>query len=78
LTGCQTNSIALRGLVGAAKWFLRARKVGQLSQGRRWIEEARQTLATAWLLADPQCLLFGRDFGLGLAIRGESEGDITF
>jgi hypothetical protein len=38
----KVGSLALRGVAGAAKWFLRARKLGHLSQGRRWIEEARQ------------------------------------
>jgi hypothetical protein len=38
----KVGSLALRGVAGAAKCFLRARKLGHLSQGRRWIGEARQ------------------------------------
>lgn len=36
------GGLALRGFAGAAKWFLRSRKLRHLAEGKEWIEKARR------------------------------------
>ncbi|MEM2696340.1 MAG: hypothetical protein QXU09_05330 [Thermoproteota archaeon] len=38
----RVGGLALRGIAGASKWFLRSRQLGHLVQGSRWLDDARR------------------------------------
>jgi len=38
----KVGGLALRGVAGAAKWFLRSRHLRHLAQGSRWLDDARR------------------------------------